>query len=317
MAKKLLDQVREKIRLKHLSIRTESAYVYWIKRYILHHNKRHPLQMGENEVTAFLSHLAQQESVSPSTQNQALNALLFLYEKVLHKKLGNLTNVARANRPKHLPVVFTQKEIEQIFSHLHGDHRLIAQLLYGSGLRLLEALRLRICDVDFEMNTITVRQGKGNKDRITMLPLAVKEQLLRQVQKVKLIHDQDCEEGFGEVYLPHALSRKAPHAAKEFRWQYLFPSIKRSIDPRSKKEMRHHLSETVLQRAIKKAILKAGVNKNGSAHSFRHSFATHLLERHYDIRTVQDLLGHADVRTTMIYTHVLNKGGVSVKSPLD
>lgn len=317
MAKKLLDQVREKIRLKHLSLRTESAYIYWIKRYILHHNKRHPLQMGEHEVTAFLSHLAQQESVSPSTQNQALNALLFLYEKVLHKKLGNLTNVARANRPKRLPVVFTQKEIEQIFSHLHGDHRLIAQLLYGSGLRLLEALRLRICDLDFEKNTITVRQGKGNKDRITMLPLAVKEQLQRQLQKVKLIHDQDCEEGFGEVHLPYALSKKFPHAAKEFRWQYLFPSTKRSIDPRSKKEMRHHLSETVLQRAIKKAIIQAGVNKAGSAHSFRHSFATHLLEQHYDIRTVQDLLGHADVRTTMIYTHVLNKGGVSVKSPLD
>lgn len=317
MAKKLLDQVRETIRLKHLSVRTESAYVYWIKRYILHHNKRHPLQMGAAEVTVFLSHLAQHELVSPSTQNQALNALLFLYDKVLHKKLGDLIHVVRAKRPKRLPVVFTQKEIELIFSHLHGDHRLIAQLLYGSGLRLLEALRLRICDLDFEKNTIIVRRGKGNKDRITMLPLTLKEPLQRQLQKVKLIHEQDCQEGFGEVYLPYAFGIKSPHAAKEFRWQYLFPSIKRSIDPRSKKEMRHHLSETVLQRAIKKAILKAGVNKTGSAHSFRHSFATHLLENHYDIRTVQDLLGHADVRTTMIYTHVLNRGGISVKSPLD
>lgn len=314
---KLLDQVRQTIRLKHLSIRTEHAYIGWIYRFILFNNKQHPKELGEKEIRRFLSTLATEGNVSASTQNQALNALLFLYHRVLNIKLGDLSTVVRAQRTKHLPVVFTKKEIETVMGKMEGETKLIAQLLYGAGLRLMEALRLRINDIDFEKNYIVVRHGKGDKDRMTVLPEKLKPQLQKQFQKAKLIHEQDLEEGYGEVHLPNALERKSPNAAKEWKWQYIFPAAKRSRDPRSGKIMRHHITETNIQRAIKKAIQAANVNKTGSAHSFRHSFATHLLENHYDIRTVQELLGHADVRTTMIYTHVLNKGGISVRSPLD
>ncbi len=313
----LLNQVRQIMRLKHLSIRTEKAYIGWIYRFILYNDKKHPKELGETEIRNFLSMLAIENNVSPSTQNQALNALLFLYGKVLHQPLGDLGNVVRANRSLRLPVVFTKIEIAEIFKYLSGENKLIVSLLYGSGLRLMEAIRLRVTDLDIKQNRIIVRFGKGNKDRITMFPESLQQTTKNHLQKVKAVHLQDCDEGFGEVYLPYALEKKSPSAAKEWKWQYVFPSTKRSIDPRGKKEMRHHLAESNVQRAIKNAITKAGVNKNGSAHSFRHSFATHLLEGGYDIRTVQDLLGHADVRTTMIYTHVLNKGGVSVKSPLD
>jgi integron integrase len=313
----LLEQVRQVIRLKHLSIRTEKAYINWIYRFILFNNKQHPKTLGEKEIQKFLSSLAVVSNVSASTQNQALNALLFLYHNVLNIPLHNLTNVVRAKRSQRLPVVFTKKEIEIIFSHLTGEIKLIGMLLYGAGLRLMEAIRLRVNDIEFDNNYIIVRHGKGDKDRITVLPETIKSSLQKHLKKVELLHQQDLDDGFGEVFLPDALARKYPNAAKEWKWQYVFPAAKRSLDPRSKKQMRHHLSESVVQRALKKAITKAGVNKNGSAHSFRHSFATHLLESHYDIRTVQDLLGHADVRTTMIYTHVLNRGGISVKSPLD
>lgn len=313
----LLDQVRQIIRLKHLSIRTEKAYINWIYRFIIFHKKQHPKYLNENDIRKFLSSLAIDEKVSSSTQNQALNAILFLYKSVLNTQLPDLGNVVRAKRSQRLPVVFTKKEIENIFSHLSGEVKLIVSLLYGAGLRLMEGIRLRVSDIDFEKNYIIVRRGKGDKDRITMLPESLKSQMRTHLQKVKITHQQDLSEGFGEVFLPDALQRKYPNAAREWKWQYVFPAAKRSIDPRSQKQMRHHISETVIQRAIKKAIRIADVNKNGSAHSFRHSFATHLLESHYDIRTVQELLGHADVRTTMIYTHVLNRGGISVKSPLD
>lgn len=314
---KLLDQIRQTMRLKHLSIRTEKAYINWIYRFIIYNNKRHPKELGEEEIRKFLSSLAIEGNVSPSTQNQALNALLFLYGKVLCTPLNDLGNVVRANRSLRLPVVFSKTEITEIFKHLHCENKLIVSLLYGSGLRLMEALRLRVTDLDMKQNRIIVRFGKGNKDRITMFPETLQCAMKIHMQKIEAIHKQDCEEGFGDVYLPYALEKKSPGAAKQWKWQYVFPSSKRSIDPQSKKEMRHHIAESNVQRAIKNAITKAGVNKNGSAHSFRHSFATHLLEGGYDIRTVQDLLGHADVRTTMIYTHVLNKGGISVKSPLD
>lgn len=317
MATKLLDQVIETIRLRHLSIRTEEAYLYWIKKYILFHDKKHPNDMSEIEIRQFLSHLAQADRVSASTQNQALNALIFLYTKVLHKKLGSLGNVERAQRSNRLPVVFSIPEVQKVLSQLDGTPKLVASLLYGSGLRLLEALRLRINDIDFDQHIITVRHGKGDKDRVTPLPKTLIEPLNLQIQMVTLLHKQDTADGFGEVMMPDALAQKFPSASKSINWQFLFPAQKRSTDPRSGKIYRHHIQDSYIQNKVSNAIAAAGIAKKGSCHSFRHSFATHLLEKGHDIRTVQELLGHKDVRTTQIYTHVLNKGGISVQSPLD
>jgi len=314
---KLLDQVRNMIRLKHYSIRTEEAYVKWIKRYILFHNKKHPAQMSEKEISAFLTHLAVHKNVSASTQNQALNAILFLYKEILQKEPAEIINVVRAKRKTRLPVVFTKAEVNAVLDNLQGTYKIIAGLMYGSGLRLLECLRLRIKDIDFSMNQVVVRDGKGGNDRITVLSMSLKRHLNVHLKKVKALHEEDLHEGFGEVYLPYALKEKYPNAAKLWGWQYVFPSIRRSIDPRSGRQRRHHASPTSVQKAVKTAVKQAGIHKAGSCHSLRHSFATHLLENGYDIRTVQDLLGHKDVRTTMIYTHVLNRGGKGVKSPLD
>jgi len=314
---KLLDQVRDALRVRHYSLRTEQAYVYWIREFILFHNKQHPDNLGEDAVSRFLSHLATERNVAASTQNQALSGLLFLYEHVLGRPLDLLKNIVRAKRPERLPVVFTRDEVRRILARLDGVEFLMASLLYGSGLRLLECLRLRTKDLDFGYNQITVRDAKGNKDRVTMLPASVKAQLRQHLVSVKTIHDQDLQEGFGEVFLPGALAKKYPNAPSEWGWQYVFPAKKRSSDPRSGLTRRHHVNESQLQRAVKQAIRRAGISKQGSCHVLRHSFATHLLESGYDIRTVQELLGHKDVSTTMVYTHVLNQGGRGVKSPLD
>jgi integron integrase len=314
---KLLDQLRNTLRLKHYSKRTEKAYVDWNKRFILFHHKQHPREMGIKEVEQFLTHLAVEGNVTASTQNQALCAIIFLYKEVLGIELGWLHDVERAKKPEKLPVVFSRQEVKAIMAQLDGINWLMAQLLYGAGLRLMECVRLRVKDLDFAYHQILVREGKGLKDRVTMLPNIVEEPLRQQIQKVQILHEKDVAEGFGEVYLPYALERKYLHANKELAWQYVFPSKIRSVDPRSGKTMRHHLDEKSLQRAVKRAIRAAGVNKQGSCHTLRHSFATHLLEAGYDIRTVQELLGHKDVSTTMIYTHVLNKGGKGVVSPAD
>lgn len=314
---KLLDQARDLIRMKHYSRSTEKNYLQWMKRYILFHNKRHPSDMAESEVSQFLSHLAVKQQVSASTQNQALSALLFLYRKVLKKELGWLDDVERAKRSRNLPAVFTKDEVREILARLDGTRWIMASLLYGSGLRLMECIRLRVKDMDFGYHQIVVRDGKGHKDRVTMLPAALKEPLSLHLERVRAVHQQDLKEGFGRVYLPFALARKYPNANREWGWQYVFPSSKRSRDPRTGAEGRHHLDERNLQRAVKQALREARISKHGSCHTFRHSFATHLLEDGYDIRTVQELLGHKDVRTTMIYTHVINQGGKGVKSPLD
>lgn len=314
---KLLDQVREAIRVRHYSIRTEQAYVGWIKRFIFFHGKRHPGDMGKAEISAFLSHLAVKGKVAASTQNQALNAILFLYREVLKRDVGWLDEVERAKKPSRLPVVFTPSEARKILALLPKDKWVMASLLYGSGLRLMECVRLRVKDVDFHYRQITVRDDKGRKDRVTVLPKKLVEPLQVQLETVKTLHQQDLKEGYGAVYLPYALEKKYPNANREFGWQYVFPASKRAIDPRSGVERRHHLSETALQQAVKNAIRKAEINKPGSCHTFRHSFATHLLENGYDIRTIQELLGHKDVNTTMIYTHVLERGGRGVRSPLD
>jgi integron integrase len=314
---KLLDQVRTVVRVKHFSLSTEQAYVGWIRRYILFHCKRHPKDMGENEIRQFISHLAVHTRISASTQTVALSALLFLYREVLKQELPYIKNIERAKPAKHLPVVFTRNEVQLVLARLDGTPHLIASLLYGSGLRLMEALRLRVKDIDFERHELTVRQGKGAKDRMTMLPASIAESLRAQLQKVRQIHQADLKVGFGKVEIPFALERKYPRAATEWGWQYVFPSHKRSRDPRTGAVRRHHILADHVQRAVKAAIHLAQINRNGSCHTLRHSFATHLLEDGYDIRTVQELLGHKDVRTTMIYTHVLNKGGLGVRSPLD
>jgi integron integrase len=317
--RKLLDQVRDAIRRKHFSIRTEQSYTEWIKRYILFHNKRHPREMAETEVTEFLTHLARDGHVAASTQNQALSALLFLYKEVLRQEIGWLDNVERVKRPARLPVVLTRAEVHKIFTHLHGTHRLMAGLLYGSGLRLMECVRLRVKDVDLGYLRITVREGKGGKDRITMLPMNLAKPLERHLRKVKTQHEEDLDAGLGNVYLPDAIARKYRSAARQWAWQYLFPSSRLSTDPRveTPTKQRHHIDESVLQDAVKRAVRAAGISKPATCHTLRHSSATHLLEDGYDIRTVQELLGHKDVSTTMIYTHVLNKPGIGVKSPLD
>jgi len=315
--RKLLDQVRDVIRRKHYSIRTEQAYIDWIKRFIIYHRKRHPGEMAEEEVAEFLTHLARDLNVAASTQNQALSALLFLYQEVLKHEIGWLEKVERAKKPPKLPVVLSRGEVKEIFRHLHGVPKLMAGLLYGSGLRLMECVRLRIKDIDFALAQITVRDAKGGKDRVTMLPLNLSEPLRRHLSRVKAQHEQDVEDGFGSVHLPFSLARKSPNAAGEWAWQYVFPSSRLSIDPRSGQKQRHHIAEGVLQSALKRAVDAAGIVKRANCHSLRHSFATHLLTKGYDIRTVQELLGYKDVSTTMIYTQVLNRPGIGVKSPLD
>jgi integron integrase len=314
---RLLDRLRYRIRLKHYSIRTEKTYLDWNRRFILFHNKRHPCTMGAQEVEQFLTYLAVNGRVASSTQNQALSAILFMYKEVLNIELPSINNVTRAKRPEKLPVVFSKNEIQRLLASLDGTYWIMAHLLYGAGLRLMECLRLRVKDVDFDRKQIAVRNGKGNKDRLTMLPETVIPYLQQHLGKVNIIHKQDLSEGYGDVYLPYALERKYPRANKEWGWQYVFASGKRSLDPRSGKIRRHHIDEQSLQRTVKRAIRKSKIIKPGSCHTLRHSFATHLLESGYDIRTVQELLGHKDVRTTMIYTHVLNKGGQGVISPSD
>ena len=314
---KLLDQVRDVLRRKHYSFRTEQTYTDWIRRFILFHGKRHPRDMAEAEVVAFLTSLARDGKVAASTQNQALSALLFLYKQVLKQEIGWLDGVERAKRPARLPVVLTREEVGRILQKLHGAHRIMAELLYGSGLRLMECVRLRIKDVDFAYAHVVVREGKGGKDRITMLPIHTAQRLERHLQKTKAQHEEDLEAGFGTVFLPNALSRKYPNAASEWNWQYVFPSSRISTDPRTGERRRHHIEESSLQLAVKQAVQAARIAKPATCHTFRHSFATHLLESGSDIRTVQELLGHKDVSTTMIYTHVLNKPGIGVTSPLD
>ena len=314
---KLLDQVRDKMRVKHYSIRTEQTYTDWIKRYIYFHDKRHPAEMGAEEIEAFLTHLAVAGKVAASTQNQAKSALLFLYREVLGSELPWLDNITQAKAPKRLPVVLTLGEVSALLGKLSGTHHMLASLLYGSGMRLMEGVRLRVKDIDFTRGEIVVREGKGFKDRVTMLPQAVVVPLKAHLLKARELHQEDLQQGYGEVYLPFALDKKYPNAGREWIWQYVFPSRNLSVDPRSGITRRHHLDEKGLQRAIKQAVRDIDLSKPATPHTLRHSFATHLLESGYDIRTVQELLGHSDVSTTMIYTHVLNKGGRGVKSPLD
>ncbi len=314
---KLLDRVRWHLRVKHYSIRTEKTYVDWIRRYILFHGKRHPADMGEEEIAAFLSHLAIDRRVAAATQNQAFSALLFLYQEILDRKLASITGVERVRRPAKLPVVFTRAEAWRVIAQLEGDYHLMGELLYGAGLRLMELLRLRVKDVDFGYNVIIVRQGKGMRERRTMLPARLKAPLQLHLETVRQTHRQDVALGRGTVYLPDALSRKYPHANRAWAWQYVFPAAKLSPDPRTREVRRHHVGEKNLQNAVKNAIRAAGLSKAASCHTFRHSFATHLLERGTDIRAVQELLGHKDISTTMVYTHVLNKPGLGILSPLD
>jgi integron integrase len=314
---RLLEQVRRRLRAKHYSLRTEQAYLYWIRRFIIANGKRHPRLMGAPEVEAFLSHLANEGKVSASTQNQALSAVLFLYRQVLGIELPWMENVTRAKRPRRLPAVLSVAEVQDVLARMEGRPWLIASLLYGTGLRLMECLRLRVQDVDFRRNEILVRAGKGGKDRRTMLPRSLVEALQREIERARVLHQADLAVGCGVASLPHALARKYPSAPREFAWQYVFPSVQRSIDPRDGVERRHHFDDGVLSRALKSACRKAGIEKPVSAHTLRHSFATHLLEAGYDIRTIQELLGHKDVATTQLYTHVLNRGGGGVLSPLD
>jgi len=350
---KLLDQVREALRVRHYSRRTEKTYSEWIRRYIYpvtpdspklkfgdewytqypilrkgmswkvgcngvyFHNLRHPKEMAEPEINAFLSHLATRKKVSASTQNQALCALLFLYRHVLGREVGDLGDVIRARRQKNLPVVMTREEVKTVLDRLHGYKWFIASLLYGSGLRLMECLRLRVKDIDFSRNEITIRQGKGGKDRITMLPESLKAPLQEHLKKVKRVHEKDLAEGWGRVQMPHALDRKYPNAPQEWRWQWVFPQENRWTNLRTREQGRHHTDESLVQKAVRDAVARAGLTKRATCHTFRHSFATHLIEGGYDIRTVQELLGHKDVKTTMIYTHVLNRGPSGVRSPMD
>lgn len=313
---RLLDQVRSAIRIRHYSYRTEQTYVHWITRFIYFHNKRHPQDMGAAEVGAFLSHLAEERHVSASTQNQALNAIVFLYKHVLKLEMGRLEGVTRAKKRVRLPVVFSTQEVQAVLSRLEGREQLMAKLLYGAGLRLMECHRLRVKDIDFDYRQITVRSGKGDKDRRTMLPESLIVPLREHLQIVREVYVLDQREEFA-ASMPEALAVKYPNAGRQWGWQYLFPGADRAVDPRSGKLFRHHQHECFLQKAVKEAIRLAGITKHAGCHTFRHSFATHLLEAGYDIRTVQELLGHTNVKTTMVYTHVLNKGGRGVRSPLD
>lgn len=314
---RLLEQLRDAVRRRHYSLRTEETYVHWVKRFIYFSGKRHPAELGAGEVTAFLNYLARERDVAAATQNQALSALLFLYKEVLGQPLPWLDELDRARRPARVPTVLTRQEVQRLLAKLHGTRWLMASLLYGAGLRLRECLKLRVKDVDFEYRQIVVRDGKGAKDRVTMLPAAVIEQLKAHLVHVKALHERDLAEGYGDVELPNALARKYPRAQYEWAWKFVFPSPRFSTDPRTGVIRRHHVYENYLVRGVKEAARAACIAKHVSCHTLRHSFATHLLEAGYDIRTVQELLGHADVSTTMIYTHVLNKGGRAVASPLD
>jgi len=314
---KLLDQLREGLRARHYSRRTEQTYCSWVKRFIYFHNVRHPAEMAEPEINAFLTHLSVKEKVSASTQNQALSALLFLYCHVIGREIGDLGDVIRARNPKRLPVVMSRDEVKAVLKNLQGDKWLMASLMFGSGLRLMECLRLRVQDIDFLRNEILVRDGKGAKDRITMLPESIKFPLQKHLKQVKAIHEKDLTAGWGSVLLPEALDRKYPNAPKDWRWQWVFPQENRWKNPKTGEEGRHHVHESIIQKAVTVSVRKAGLSKRATCHTFRHSFATSLLENGYDIRTVQELLGHKDVKTTMIYTHVLNRGGKGVKSPMD
>ena len=313
---KLLDQLRESLRVRHYARRTEDAYCHWVKRYIFFHEVRHPREMAEPEINAFLTHLAVKGKVSASTQNQALNALIYLYRHVLGAEIGEL-DVIRAKRPKRLPVVMTKSEVKSVLDNMDDERWLVASLLYGSGLRLMECLRLRVQEVDFQGSEIIVRNGKGGKDRRTMLPNALINSLQEHLYKVKAVHEKDLADGWGRVSLPGGLERKYPNAPFEWRWQWVFPQKNRWVNAKTKEQGRHHIDETIIQKAVRTAVRRAGLTKHATCHTFRHSFATHLLETGYDIRTVQELLGPNDVKTTMIYTHVLNKGAGGVNSPFD
>nr|WP_269450959.1 integron integrase [Stenotrophomonas sp. MMGLT7] len=313
----MLDRVRERLRRLGRAKRTEEAYVGWIRRFILANGKRHPDTMGAPEVEAFLTRLAAHDEVSPSTQNQALAALLFLYREVLGRELPWMDDIQRAKRPRRLPCVLSEEEVAVLLARMEGRYWLMAALLYGTGMRLMECVRLRVKDVDLTRNEIVVREGKGGKDRRTILPQSLRAPLVAQVDEARRIHARDFEAGYGEVWLPHALARKHPAAAREIGWQYLFPAPRRSVDPRGGAMRRHHVDEKGLQRAVKAACRQAGLDKPASCHTLRHSFATHLLEAGHHIRTVQELLGHKDVATTQIYTHVLGRGASAVRSPLD
>ena len=314
---KLLDRLRDALRSRHYSRRTEQCYCHWVKRFIFFHHVRHPADMAGPEINAFLTHLAIKERVSASTQNQALSALLFLYRHVLQREIGDLGDMIRARKPKRLPVVLTRQEVKTLLDYLDGDKWLMASLMYVAGLRLMECLRLRVHDVDLAQRQITVRDGKGFKDRITMLPEAATGPLADQMERGKRFHERDLAEGYGRVEWPYALPRKYPNAPAEWGWQFLFPQEHRWVNARTGGQGRHHTDESLIQRAVKLAVRKAGIAKHATCHTLRHSFATHLLEEGYDIRTIQELLGHKDVKTTMIYTHVLNRGGKGVRSPVD
>jgi len=314
---RLLDQVRLSIRRKHYSHRTEQSYIYWVRYYIRFHQMRHPIEMRETEVKHFLNHLANSRKVSASTQNQALCAILYLYREVLESPLELVKGVDRARRTKNLPVVLSRSEVRSILQNLDGVYWLLASLLYGTGMRITEALHLRINDVDFDYSQITVRKGKGDKDRITLLPERLREPLSRHIACVKDLHERDIEAGYGYTWLPYALDRKFPNADREWIWQYVFPSTCRSPDQSDGVIRRFHMSPKTLQHAMRRAVQRSGIPKRAGCHTLRHSFATHLIEDGYDIRTVQELLGHKNVKTTQIYTHVLNKGGRGVRSPLD
>lgn len=314
---KLLDRVRAAARLRHLSRRTEKAYVAWTRRFVLHHGRRHPSEMGAAEVTAFLSFLATERRVSASTQNQALASLVFVYREVLERDLPWLDDLVRAKRSLHVPVVMSRDEVVRVLAEIRGMPQLMAVLLYGAGLRLLECARLRVKDVDFARSQLLVRSGKGDRDRVTMLPAAARDPLRRHLERVAGAHRRDVAAGAGWVALPSALARKDPGAGRDWRWQWVFPATRPYRDPETRELRRHHLHETVVQRAVREAVRRTGMTKRITCHTFRHSFATHLLEDGYDIRTVQALLGHRDVRTTMIYTHVLERGPAGVMSPVD
>ena len=314
---RLLDQMRDALRARHCSPHTEQAYLLWVRRFIYFHQLRHPADMGQPEINAFLTHLAVQENVSASTQNQALAALLFLYRHVLAREMAGLEGVVRARRGLTMPVVMNRAEVQAVLAQLRGDKWLIASVLYGSGLRLMECLQLRVKDVDFSRGEITVHDGKGGKDRVTMLPESLGAPLQDHLSLVKVTHERDLADGWGRVALPEALDRKYPSAPADWRWQWVFPQANRWKNTKTGQEGRHHIHESLVQRAVKEGVGRAGITKHVGCHTFRHSFATHLLEAGYDIRTIQELLGHKDVRTTMIYTHVLNRGGRGVRSPLD
>lgn len=314
---KLLARVREALEARHYSPRTIGTYVQWIRRYVIHHGMRHPEAMGEAEINAWLTHLAVDAKVSASTQNQALSALLFLYRTVLGRKIGELGEIARARRPSRLPVVMTRDEVSAVLRNLTGTPWLMASLMYGAGLRLTECVSLRVQDLDFARNQIVVRNGKGGKDRVTMLPAALKAPLHEHLKAVRAIHETDLAEGWGRVYLPDALERKFANAALNWRWQWVFPQRRRWKNAQTGQEGRHHVDESLVQKGVREGVCRADLTKRATCHTFRHSFATHLLEGGYDIRTVQELLGHKDVRTTMIYTHVLNRGPAGVRSPMD